>query len=72
MHAFIAELRRMVGELSPRFEALSSREIYRLWNCRQQEAFDRARLIFQGKEPANVKNQTASVVPFEVKAKAVA
>jgi hypothetical protein len=71
MRSFIAELRRMVGELAPRFEALSAREIYALWNLRQQAAFDQARSTFLGKEPAT-KNRTATVVPFEVKARAIA
>jgi hypothetical protein len=63
MRTFIAELRRMVGELSPRFDAMSAREIYTLWNVRQQEAFEQARLIFQGKEPAS-NNHSSTVVPF--------
>jgi hypothetical protein len=65
IQSFIAELRRMVGELSPRFEALSAREIYSLWNSRQQEAFDRARVTFRGKEQPAKKNYTATVVPFQ-------
>jgi hypothetical protein len=63
----ISELRRMVAELSPRSESMSGREIFSLWKSRQQVAFDRASLIFLGKEPSG-KNRSAVVVPFERKA----
>jgi hypothetical protein len=56
---------RMPGELSPRFEAMTGREIYALWNGRLNDAFGRIHdAITNGREASG---RERKIVPFEKK-----
>ena len=50
LEIFRGELWRMPMELSPRFEALSGREIYDLWRERLGAAFEKIRCAFSKKQ----------------------
>ena len=61
---FRSELLRMPDLLSPRFEALSAREIHALWKSQLNDAFGRIHNALTGRESPG---RERKIVPFEKK-----
>ena len=58
------ELYQMRYQLAPRFEGLSAREIYSLWEGRERQMYERVYAELRERTGANIEPETTNVVSF--------